>query len=147
MSVFGAGRCSPPPMIRRLIHLTLATLVLSMAPGCLNHGAQTVNRSEVEDRWSGLASWYGGGERLNSHVAMGHRFDPETLEAAMWDIPFGTIVKVTNLENNRFVIVRITDRGPARHLRPRVIDLTRGAFMTLAPLEQGLIHVTVQQVL
>ncbi|MBI3321076.1 MAG: hypothetical protein HYZ91_02275 [Candidatus Omnitrophica bacterium] len=118
-----------------------------MAPGCRNHEAHTVNRSEIEERWSGLASWYGGGEGLNNHVAMGHLLDPETFEAAMWDIPFGTMVKVTNLENKRFVIVRITDRGPARRLRPRVIDLTREAFMTLAPLERGLIPVTIEQVL
>ena len=100
----------------------------------------------VEHARVGLASWYGGGEPLNTHVAMGHRFDPEATEAAMWDIPFGSVVKVTNLQNNRSILVRITDHGPARRFGNRVIDLTRGSFSRLAPLSQGLIPVVVQRI-
>jgi rare lipoprotein A len=120
--------------------VTLCALVLFMGMARWQREAPTARRS-------GLASWYGGGEHLNRHVAMGSRRDPNALEAAMWDIPLGSMVKVTNVENGRFVIVRITDRGPARRLRDRVIDLTHGAFMTLAPLQQGLIPVTIQSVL
>ena len=65
----------------------------------------------------------------------------------MWGVSLGAVVNVTNLENGRSVIVRITDRGPARRLRKRrVIDLTRRAFAELAPLRQGLIPVVVQRV-
>lgn len=92
---------------------------------------------------SGLASWYGGGEPLNTHVAMGRRFNPEALEAAMWDVPLGSSVKVTNLETGRSIVVRVTDRGPARRLS-RAIDLTRASFARLAPLERGLIPVRIQ---
>lgn len=101
--------------------------------------------AEAEENRSGLASWYGGGEALNTHVAMGHRFDPEAMEAAMWDVPFGTALKVTNLSNGRSIVVRVTDRGPARRLRGRIIDLTRASFARLAPLEQGLIAVRVER--
>ncbi len=104
----------------------------------------TVERAAKSSR-VGLASWYGGGEPLNTHVAMGHPFDAEAAEAAMWGVPFGSVVKVTNLKNHRSVVVRITDRGPAKRLRTRVIDLTRGSFSRLAPLSQGLIPVMVQQ--
>ncbi len=126
-------------MGRWLGSLALCGLVLSMTADCRDRQAPAT-------RWSGVASWYGGGERLHSHVAMGPRFDPEALEAAMWDVPVGSMVKVTNVENGRVVIVRVTDRGPARRLDRRVIDLTRGAFMTLAPAQRGLIPVIVQQV-
>lgn len=100
-----------------------------------------VEQAQTLGSWSGLASWYGGGEPLNTHVAMGHRFDPEALEAAMWDVPFGSTIEVTNLENGRSIVVRITDRGPAHRFGDRVIDLTRGSFARLAPLERGLIPV------
>lgn len=105
-----------------------------------------VQEAGLETRRVGLASWYGGGEPLNSHVAMGHRFNPEALEAAMWNVPFGTLVRVTNVENGRSIVVRITDRGPARRFRQkRAIDLTRGAFAEIAPLRQGLVPVVVEQ--
>jgi rare lipoprotein A len=95
--------------------------------------------------WSGLASWYGGKERLNKHVAMGHKFNPEAMEAAMWDVPLGSTIRVTNLENGRSVTVRVTDRGPSRRLRNRVVDLTRRSFAQLAPLGKGLISVRVER--
>ena len=105
-----------------------------------------VIRPEAAGRRVGLASWCGRGERLHRYVAMGHRFNPQAFEAAMWDVPFGTMVNVRNRENGRSAIVRITDRGPARRLRTqRAIDLSRRAFAELAPLQQGLIPVAVQR--
>ena len=98
------------------------------------------------EEWAGLASWCGGGERLNRHTAMGRRFHPKSFEAAMWDVPLGALVRVTNRDTGRSIVARVTDRGPARRLRKtRVIDLTRGAFAQLAPLRQGLVPVTVQR--
>ena len=131
-------------MLRWLVSLALVASVPAAVIPSVSHP-----RPETEHKtghWSGIASWYGGGESLNSRVAMGHRFDPESLEAAMWDVPFGSVVKVTNLETGRSVLVRITDRGPARRLGNRVIDLTRGSFARLAPLQQGLIPVAVERV-
>jgi len=101
--------------------------------------------AQAADERSGLASWYGGGEPLQTHVAMGHRFDPDALEAAMWDMPFGSAVRVTNLENGRSVVVRVTDRGPARRLDDRIIELTRASCARIAPLEQGLVRVRVER--
>ena len=91
----------------------------------------------------GLASWYGGGEKLNKYTASGEVFVPNDLTCAIWDIPFGTYIKVTNLENGYFIVVRVNDRGPARRLG-RLIDLTRRAFSELAPLKKGLIKVEVK---
>ena len=109
-------------------------------------GPSLVYAAPPEGSRMGLASWYGGEEPLNTHVAMGSRFDPESAEAAMWDIPLGSVVKVINLQNNRSIVVRITDRGPAKRFGNRVIDLTRGSFSRLAPLSQGLIPVVVQRI-
>ena len=122
-------------VMRFLMSLAFVTAVSPQAvPGSVG---------QAEDRL-GIASWYGGGERLNKHVAMGHRFDPEALEAAMWDVPLGSKVKITNLDNGKTIVVRITDRGPNRRFGNRIVDLTRGSFAKLAPLRQGLIRVRVE---
>lgn len=132
-------------MWRWVVGLALITIAPSTPTAPLS-GPERVPAFSVAagDRW-GMASWYGGGEPLHDHVAMGHRFDPESLEAAMWDVPFGALMKVTNLENGRSVVVRITDRGPSRRFRNRVIDLTRGSFARIASLRQGLVPVHVER--
>lgn len=57
----------------------------------------------------GVASWYGGGEPLNEYTASGEPFEPSLLTCASWDYEFGTLLKVTNLENGLSVIVRVND--------------------------------------
>ena len=89
--------------------------------------------SDVATAQSGVASYYG--PRL---TANGEEFDPSKMTAAHRTLPFGTMVKVTNLRNGRSVTVRINDRGP--FVGKRVIDLTPAAaealgFDGLAPVE------------
>ena len=72
----------------------------------------------------GEASWYGPGFH-GRKTANGERFDTHELTAAHKTLPFGTLLKVTNLENNLFTIVRINDRGP--YIRGRIIDLSKAA--------------------
>lgn len=91
----------------------------------------------------GIASWYGGGEKLNKYTASGEVFSSERLTCAIWDVPFQTRLRITRLDTHASVIVRVNDRGPARRLG-RLIDLTRAAFLKLAPLEKGLIKVRVE---
>ncbi|MGK5546371.1 septal ring lytic transglycosylase RlpA family protein [Streptomyces sp. URMC 127] len=88
-----------------------------------------------------LASWYGAPEELLDGwpTASGEPFDPEAMTAASRDLPFGTRVRVTNAGTGDSVMVRINDRGP-RDPR-RCIDLTRGAFGEIAPLDEGLVRV------
>lgn len=69
----------------------------------------------------GKASWYKQGKI----TANGERFNPNGLTAAHRSLPFGTLVRVTNLKNNKHVVVRINDRGPFK--RGRVVDLSYGA--------------------
>jgi rare lipoprotein A len=70
-------------------------------------------------------------------------FNDSQLTCAMWDMPFNTILKVTNLENGKSVVVRVNDRGPAKRLN-RTIDLTKAAFFRIADLEKGLAEVSVE---
>lgn len=72
----------------------------------------------------GEASWYGPGFH-GRKTANGERFDTYEMTAAHKTLPFGTLLKVTNLGNNLYCVVRINDRGP--FIRGRIIDLSRAA--------------------
>ncbi len=69
----------------------------------------------------GKSSWYGKNFH-NRRGASGERFDMNRLTAAHRKLPFGTIVRVKNLQNNRTILLRITDRGP--FIRSKIIDLS-----------------------
>tara|TARA_R100000808_G_scaffold10228_1_gene27333 strand:- start:943 stop:1284 length:342 start_codon:yes stop_codon:yes gene_type:complete len=87
------------------------------------------------------ASWYGEKYR-GRPTASGEPFNPDELTAAMWDVPFGTRFRVHY--KNKFVVVRINDRGPAKRLK-RGIDLSKEAFSRLAPTSKGLINVRLEK--
>jgi len=72
----------------------------------------------------GEASWYGPGFH-GRKTASGERFDTYEMTAAHKTLPFGTVLKVTNLANDKFVVVTINDRGP--FIRGRIIDLSKAA--------------------
>ncbi|MBP3730936.1 MAG: septal ring lytic transglycosylase RlpA family protein [Mailhella sp.] len=93
------------------------------------------------DKLTGTAAWYG--ERLHGNkTSSGERFDCYKLTAAHRSLPFGTVLKVTNLRNKRNVLVRITDRGP---LSTRfIIDLSKGAARELNMIRAGIAPVTLE---
>ncbi|MCW5557288.1 MAG: septal ring lytic transglycosylase RlpA family protein [Verrucomicrobiae bacterium] len=89
----------------------------------------------------GLASYYGG-KYHGRRTANGETFDKNGLTAAHPNISFGTLLRVTNLENGRSVVVRVNDRY--NPIKGRIIDLSEGAFYRLAPLSQGIIPVRIE---
>ena len=83
---------------------------------------------------TGIGSWYGP----NFHqklTANGEIFDQNALTAAHRTLPMPSVVRVTNLENGRALIVRINDRGPFAH--GRIIDLSRRSSQLLGFKKQG----------
>ena len=84
---------------------------------------------------SGIASWYGPAWK-GRPTASGEYFDPDSMTAAHKYLPFGTIVRVTNLSNDSVVYVRITDRLPKSSSRS--IDLTPVAAKRLGFYSKGL---------
>lgn len=83
---------------------------------------------------TGLASWYGA-KHHGKRTASGEIFDQRKFTAAHRTLPWGSIVKVTNLDNGKSVEVRINDRGP--FTKGRVIDLSRAAARALGMVESG----------
>lgn len=89
----------------------------------------------------GVASWYGEDFR-GKKTANGEIYDPDKLTAAHRRLSFGTWVKVTDLSNNRQVIVRINDRGPYK--KGRIIDLSLAAARELGMVKKGLARVKIE---
>jgi rare lipoprotein A len=90
---------------------------------------------------TGTASWYG--EAFHRRMtANGEYFDMNTLTAAHATLPLPSYVLVTNLENNRHVVVRVNDRGP--FVDTRVIDVSKRAADELGYRMQGTARVRVQ---
>jgi len=90
---------------------------------------------------TGQASWYGPGFYGN-RTASGEVLRPGTYTAAHRSLPFGTRVRVTNLNNGRSAVVRINDRGP--FTGGRIIDLAHGAASDLGVTSSGLATVRLE---
>jgi rare lipoprotein A len=124
--------------------LFLAVLV---AAGCggkrparasISSGPTPVPGSYVEQ---GIASWYG--VPFNGrHAANGEIYDMNKPTAAHRTLPFGSMVRVTNLDNGRQTQVRIIDRGP--FVQGRIIDLSFGAARSVDMVGSGIAHVKLE---
>ena len=101
---------------------------LTEIPGRPQPAKSTVALGPVRFQLSGIASWYGPGFDGNL-TANGERFNRYGMTAAHKSLPFGTQVRVTNLNNGRAVVVRINDRGP--YIHGRIIDLSQGAAQAI----------------
>ena len=103
------------------------------------------NFSSVEYNDIGImtASWYG--PRFHGKLtANGEIYNQMALTAAHKSLPFGTVLKVTNIRNGKSVIVRINDRGP--YIDGRDLDLSKGTAQALGMISQGVIKVTVKEI-
>ena len=122
--------------------LALAALV---AAACSHGGprpsAVEPGRPEEHRVETGLASYYARG--LQGHLtASGERYDRHQLTCAHRSYPFGTLLRVTDLENGRSVVVKVNDRGP--FAEGRVVDLSWAAARALDMIERGLVRVAVE---
>ncbi|WP_439880687.1 septal ring lytic transglycosylase RlpA family protein [Pontibacter sp. MBLB2868] len=97
--------------------------------------------AQTQDTQTGEASWYGSryhGRKTSS----GERYNKNDMTAAHKTLPFGTKVKVTNLDNNESVIVRINDRGP--FVGDRIIDVSEAAARKIHIRAQGVGNVKIE---
>ena len=120
--------------MNKLIIFALLSLIIS---GCSS--APSVSKGAIE---KGKASYYAD-KYHGRTTASGEVFNQQALSAAHQALDFGSRVKVTNIANNKSVIVTINDRGP--FIRGRIIDLSKKAFSQIASVKQGVIDVTVEQ--
>jgi rare lipoprotein A len=104
-------------------------------------GVRVESASQAADEETGLATFYAK-RFAGRRTASGERYDPGALTGAHRTLAFGTRVRVTNLANQRSVVVVITDRGPFD--RRRVIDLSRRAARELGMLRDGVARVRLE---
>jgi rare lipoprotein A len=118
-----------------LAMLTLLAVSLAAAPN-ISPGSKN---SASKPYQIGKASWYGK-QFHGRTTASGEPYDMFQFTAAHRQLPLGTWVKVTNLHNGRWVMVRVNDRGPVPE--SRIIDLSYGAAeMLFDAKDRGLLKV------
>ncbi|MDJ0707590.1 MAG: septal ring lytic transglycosylase RlpA family protein [Leptolyngbyaceae cyanobacterium MO_188.B28] len=120
--------------VNRLRRLLGTAPPLQRIEGMPEVNRQLTKASNARALASGIASWYGPGFHGNIS-ASGEVFNQNALTAAHRTLPFGTQVRVTNLSNNRQVVVRINDRGP--FIPGRIIDLSAGAAQAIGLANMG----------
>jgi rare lipoprotein A (peptidoglycan hydrolase) len=103
--------------------------------------AQAQTSGNAPFRQEGIASWYGV-EFEGRPTASGELFDPNQFTAAHPDLPFGTLLIVTNVINGEQVVVRVNDRGP--FVKTRIIDVSKAAAEKLNMLEAGTAQVVIE---
>lgn len=98
---------------------------------------------EYVDRGKIVASWYG--PRFHGRkTANGETFDQQAFTAAHKKFRFGTLLRLTNPNNERSIIVRINDRGP--YIRGRELDLSKAAANELGIIERGVAKLNIEQI-
>ncbi|MDG1461193.1 MAG: septal ring lytic transglycosylase RlpA family protein [Luminiphilus sp.] len=113
------------------------------SPYTVNGQTYTVLNSAENYSEEGIASWYG----LKFHgraTANGERFSAYEPTAAHRSLPIPSYVRVTNLENQASMILRVNDRGPFHP--DRIIDLSYGAAVRLGFADQGTAKVRIDTV-
>ena len=118
--------------MNRVLSILVAAILLVASVGAApvpNHPVPRVkSKSSSRPYQVGNASWYG--KKFHGRAtASGEDFDMFELTAAHRQLPLGTYVKVTDLRNGKWVIVRINDRGP--YIKGRIMDLSYGAARML----------------
>lgn len=103
----------------------------------------TVHANAQEVPAEGLASYYSDALEGRS-TASGEPYLKAEFTAAHRTLPFNTRVKVTNLSNKKWVVVRINDRGP--FVKGRIIDVSRAAAEKLGIIEKGVVKVRIEVV-
>ena len=134
--------------------LLLLPVAIILATGCASSGRTStsrltppsaspapVSRGGASSPMIGTASYYAH-KYHGRTTASGEVFDMHKMTAAHRTLPFGVKVRVTNLTNNRSIVVRINDRGP--FVRGRIIDLSLAAAQRLDFVTAGLTQVKIE---
>ncbi len=119
---------------KKQAHLRSLTIIALLAGG-IPIIAQNNNIEE------GLCSYYA--EYFHGRqTANGERFNMNDLTAAHLSLPFNTKIRVTNLNNQKSVVLRVNDRGP--YVKRRILDVSKGAAKLLGMVREGVVKVQIE---
>lgn len=126
-----------------LIFLSLLT-ILTSCTSVVYFSSKTIEKpvsDAIGFKEVGFASYYSD-EFIGKRTASGEYYNPQEFTAAHRTLPFGTKIRVTNLENGKQAVVRVNDRGP--FIDGRIIDLSKSAAKLLGFLEKGIVKVQIE---
>jgi rare lipoprotein A len=134
-------------MIKHILFLFTTVIILSSCSSAVRFTSEqhptygNYDDAEIVTVMYGKASYYA--DKFEGRAtSSGETFRNSGLTAAHKSLPFGTLVRVTNLENNKQVVVKINDRGP--FVAGRVIDLSKKAAEEIDMIRQGVVEVKLE---
>jgi rare lipoprotein A len=135
-------------MIHRVLVAGFTALLVSAAPSWaqaqpLVAPTAPYTTSLAAESSQGAISYYGR-KFAGRKTASGERFNPASMTMAHRSLPFGSMVRVTNLKNNKSVVVRVNDRGPSTP--GRVGDVSLAAANKLHMLRSGVVEARIEPV-
>jgi rare lipoprotein A len=132
---------------------TLAIAIVCVCAASAGHPVATSTEAEQNCRdgdrraaytQTGIASWYSPSS-LSARTASGERTSHRALTAAHRSLPFGSVVRVTNLRNCRKVTLVVNDRGPyVPRGRQRILDVSRPAALALGMQKEGVVPIRLE---
>lgn len=126
--------------LHSICNILLTVVLFIVGAACTSSKPTAGQRGYTEE---GKASYYSN--KLHGRkMANGQPYNRNRLTAAHRTLPFGTKVKVTNLQTNKSVKVKITDRGP--FVKGRVVDLSEAAAKRLGYINAGIVPVKMKVV-
>lgn len=124
-----------------LVFSTLALSCLNTSTSSGNTNSNTTTNTKILKTENGSASYYA--DKFHGRTtANGEKYDKNKMTAAHKKLPFGSVVRVVNLNTGKSVTVRINDRGP--FVKGRIIDLSRVAAEKLGLIQAGVLKVRVE---
>ncbi len=132
---------TPEPLAVKMPEVPAAAVTAEETKTEVIKTEETVIQETKSEGIVGLASYYAA-KFHGRRTASGERFNSKMLTAAHLSLPFGTLLKVTNLRNMKSVIVRVNDRGP--HVRGRIVDLSRAAAELIGMRHTGTARVELE---
>ena len=132
------------PLAHAQTAASAAAPALAAAPAPAAASAPTApEKAASADSSEGKVAYYG--QKFNGRkTASGESFNSGAMTMAQKTLPFGTMVKVTNIKNSKSVVVRVNDRGPSTP--DRIGDLTAGAASKIGMIRTGVIDAKLEVV-
>ena len=129
-------------LVHRWSFQLLPLLLLGLLASCNSSRGVTKGPTAPRGTYTqkGLGSYYAN-KFAGRATASGSIYRPGEMTAAHLTLPFGTLIRVTNTRNGRFVDVTVTDRGP--HTKGYIVDVSRRAAVQLDIIEAGVVPVVV----
>jgi len=124
----------------KILNTVLMLVIFLLSASCTTINAQSPKKL-IGFSETGKASYYASKYQFRK-TASGERYNQNAKTAAHRKLPFGTLVRVTNVSNGKSVVVKINDRGP--FVKGRIIDLSRSAFKQIGDTDLGIISVKIE---